>query len=238
MFILSCSTTISQLEDYKKVEFIETAKFKHTPEKYQIFIENEVKIIEKVLQNIKSVKIVEKIDNSTDYIIKTKMQIKKFGNMKINFGKVEIWNSKLNIMEEIFPISDLKTELNIYFAKNRGYILEKRVNRDDEVIFKISIGKNRNLKQGDILNIYSFKKDIKFLSQKNSLVKYKIGSAVVSDMIEHQFCWIYFTDAKISSKVSKGDIAISNQNNFSEYLEDGTMFMKNHTDVLQNNLRL
>lgn len=238
LLFISCSTTVSKLDDYKKVEFVKVSNIEKSTEKYQIFIENSFEDIYKVLKTLKNVEIIQKKDNSTDYTIRTKVEIKKFGQTEIQFGKVWIWNNQVNIMEEIFSISDLESELKNFFSKTRGYILEKRINRDDEVIFKISIGKNMNLKKGDTLNIYSFKKGIKFLSQKNSLVKYKIGTAIISDMIENQFCWIYFNNPKTAKLVSKGDLVISNQNTFGDYLEDGTLFMKNNDKILQNNLRL
>jgi len=237
LFFISCSTTVSQLDDYESVAFAKVSKVETVLDKYQVFVEKPFDNVYEILDKISSVQIVWSENSSTDYVIKADIQIKSFGNTKIRFGKVVIFNEKLNIMEETFPISDLKTELNKFFTQTRGYIIEKRINRDDEIIFKINIGKNMGVKKGDILNIYSFKDDIKFLSQQNSLVKYKIGTALISDMIEDNFCWIYFADSKTANKVSKNDIVILNKNNFGDYLEDGSHFMENDKKLLRNKIR-
>ena len=242
-FLSSCSTAVSSIEYFEKVD-LKNSSFSPTEKeiaflKYRVSLDGDVELVKQFLKNIQNIEIVDKNSLYIDYKISTKIEKKVFKNRTIIFGKLLIWNSKLNLLEEVIPISNNQippNSLHSFFSPVRGYILEKRVNRDDEVIFRINIGKNRGLKKGSLLNIYGLKKNIGHLSKKTRSVSYKIGVATVSE-VEDNWAWIYLNNTKYVDKVFKGDRVTIKNSEFSEYLEDGTLFMKTNKKILENNLR-
>ena len=81
-------------------------------------------------------------------------------------------------------VSNAYNSIKKFFAP-RGYIYEVRKN-GDELIAKITLGKNQGIKEGMKLNIYDLKKD----PLTGEIEKYKIGEGKVSNIIFENSCWI------------------------------------------------
>jgi len=242
ILLSSCSTiSIDSIESYEKIELqkseLSPDSTKITFLKYRVSFVGDSEYKQKILDQVKNIEIVTQSKNYIDYHIEIQINRKSFKNRDVVFGKFIIWNSQQNFIEEIIPISDISS-LNIFFSKARGYILEKRVDRDDEVIFKINIGKNRGLKKGSILNIYGFKKRDGYLSQKQRVVSYKIGLVVVSEIIGKDWSWVSLKNKNLADKIFKGYKVVIRKTDFKEYLDDGTFFIKNNKEILENSIRL
>jgi len=241
LILSSCSTTnIFSIESFEKVELKSSKLSPDKAEinflKYRVSLGGDIQFGDKIF-DIKNLEIFEKDDKNIDFHIEIKAENRSFKNRNILFGKFIIWNGKHNFIEEIIPISDFDS-LERFFSTVRGYIIEKRVDRDDEVIFKINIGKNRGLEFGSILNIYGLKKRNGYLSKIEKITSYKIGTAVVSKVFSENWSWIYLQNKKVADKIFKGDKVILKKGDFGEFLEDGTLLIKNNQDILDNSLRL
>jgi len=241
-FLSSCSTTVSSIEYFDEVE-LKNSEFSPSVNevkflKYRIIVDK--KDTRKYFKDIKNIEIVKYNSRPIDYKIAVKLETKEFKNRTISFGKLIIWNNRMKFTEEIIPIIDgqvQKRELQKFFSQIRGYILEKRENRDGEIIFKINLGKRSGLKTGSTLNIYGYRNRVSHLSENKRLSSYKIGVATVSDIVETDWSWIYLKNSEIAENISKGDRVTIQIKNFGEYLEDGTSLMKNNVDILENSIR-
>lgn len=244
IYFSGCSQKVDSIEDFESIKLDETNK-SHIINgdrnflKYQIFAENDVEKIRYFLNGIENISIVEELNNNIDFKISIEMEEKKFGNRIITFGKMYIFNQKLGFMEDIIPIVNDNIEkhnLHKLFSPIRGYILEKRVNRDDEVIFKIDIGKNKGVKSGASLNIYKVQDNISHFSGLNKISFQRIGVGIVSKILDNNSAWFYIEDSHIAKKISKGDFVLFDKSDFGSYIEDGKKFIQNK-NIINNNLR-
>jgi hypothetical protein len=247
MIFISCSTTVSSIEDFDQVE-LEISKFTPRTEKvlqnkiYKIFIEKEKEFIQEILKDFKNIEIVENKNLSTDFNIRADFEKLYFDNKEIVLGNLTISNNYLGIIEDIFPIVkdyNISQELQIFFSLKRGYILEKRINRDDEPIFKINLGKSSKLKTGDEINIYGVIETESFLSGEKISIFQKIDIGTISEILEDEYSWIYLQNPKMEKKITLGTLVIlKNRDDFGSLLEDGKNFTNRNSEILENNIKV
>ncbi|WP_456480661.1 hypothetical protein [Nautilia sp.] len=96
--------------------------------------------------------------------------------------------------------------LKKFFAP-KGYIYEVRKNGDD-LIAKITLGKNQGMYEGLKLKIYRLRKD----PVTGDIEKYSIGEGKVSNLIFENTCWIT-VDLKENRHIEIGDMVIPDFNN-------------------------
>lgn len=97
------------------------------------------------------------------------------------------------------------SSLKRFFAP-KGYIYEVKTDGDD-LIAKITLGKNQGMYEGLKLNIYRLQKD----PVTGEIEKYKIGEGTVSNIIFDNSCWIK-TDLNDNAKLEIGDMVIPDFN--------------------------
>lgn len=101
-------------------------------------------------------------------------------------------------------MNDIEVDIKNFFAK-KGYILEKRVN-DKKTIFKISIGLDDGIKQGDQLEVigkYDVQNPITLEAETERRI---IAKGVVSDQINPKSAWIIIKDQETINKIRLGDM--------------------------------
>ncbi len=130
-----------------------------------------------------------------------------------------------------------KNILRKVFLSKKNYILEKRVNRDGDAIFKISLGEKDNIKIGDRVGIYIPKLIINHLNGETHEELYKIGVGKVS-LLKNNYSWIVAT-SNINSKINIGAIIkLYGERDFGSYLEDGKDFFKINDELLDRKIKL
>jgi len=102
-------------------------------------------------------------------------------------------------------IENLTASLKTFFAP-KGYIYEIRTDGDD-LIAKITLGKNQGMREDTKLNVYRLKKD----KITNKVEKIKIGEAKVSNLIFDNSCWVVL-DLDDNIKPQIGDMVIPSFN--------------------------
>jgi len=246
IYLSSCSNAIISLDDFEKSELNSTklspSSFELHHLKYRVFTTNPT--LSKILSKFENVSLVDDIDLS-EYIISLNIEKKVFSNRTLSIGNIDIRKNENNITVEKIPIFDANlnspkvvNELKSLFAIKRGFIIEKMVNRDDEPIFKINIGKKSGLKEGVKLNIYNYKKIKSYLYGDDRVVLYKVGIGVVSRFIGDNYSWIYLQDNRFAHKISFGSLVTVKRGGFDTYLKDGKLFMKNNDEILNNKIRI
>ncbi|ACM93248.1 putative lipoprotein [Nautilia profundicola AmH] len=100
-------------------------------------------------------------------------------------------------------VTNAFNSLKKFFAP-KGYIYEVRKNGDD-LIAKISLGKNQGMYEGLKLNIYALSKD----PVNGDIEKYKIGEGEVSNLIFDNSCWI-IVDLEDNAQLKIGDMVEPN----------------------------
>ena len=86
----------------------------------------------------------------------------------------------------------------------KGYILEKRV-FEKKVIFKISIGSNGGLAQGDKFEVSGQYETENAITGKVEVERRIIGQGVVTDRIDPKTSWVIMDDEKQAEQVRLGD---------------------------------
>ncbi|QTA84431.1 hypothetical protein [Desulfonema magnum] len=100
-------------------------------------------------------------------------------------------------------VDEVRTQLQNFFSP-KGYILAKKVN-EDKRIFRISLGRHHNLKQGQHVDIYTKQSFTNELTDEISIDEVKIAEGKVTDYIDNTFAWISVSDAEKADKVKLGD---------------------------------
>ena len=80
--------------------------------------------------------------------------------------------------------------------------------KNEQSIFKISLGKADGLTHGEKLKIYSKQENINSLTNKTEIEEIEIAQAVASDLIQKNFAWIIVKDKEMAKKIKIGDFAI------------------------------
>ena len=93
---------------------------------------------------------------------------------------------------------------NIFSNLRKGYILEKRA-KGNKTIFKISLGKNSALKNGQKVKIYTVTEVENPITEEIKKENIELGVATVTDRISEQYAWILVKDAKLAARLKIGD---------------------------------
>lgn len=101
-------------------------------------------------------------------------------------------------------LDDIAVDLKNFFAK-KGYILEKKV-LNDRAIFKISLGFEDGIKQGDKLVVYEKREDKNSITGASEIIESKIAEGVVTDIINNKSSWILLKNRRDANKVRLGHI--------------------------------
>ncbi len=246
-FISCTKQNVIKIDSFESVE-LNTTEF--SPSETQIreknyYVYSENSDLRDLLISIPNVIVQEFQSDDIDYQISLDIDKKRFGTKELTLGKIVIDNIRSGVHEDIIPLMDMNLsshstlqKVKNFFSIERGYVVEKRQNRDDNLIFKINIGKTSGLKKGTLLNIYGYQEKLGFLSGEKRRATYKIGIAVVSEHITESSAWIYLQNSKLNDRVVKGSMVTIKQRNFDTYLEDGKLFMKSNEEILENNIRL
>ena len=198
-----------------------------------------------------------------DFEIRTKVNHFLILKSRIIFsGMIELYNSKFDILEQSYPInfsifrfrnesliesltsfSDqlnlqlYKTSIILELSYKRGFIIAKREDDDNNVIFQINLGNEDAISQGSKLSIYSIEKRKNILSQKEKLAKIKVATAFITKQLDKKTAWIQLFNSQLEDKIKLGYMVIMSSNRFRDLLEDGKYFIKNNSEMLDNKIR-
>jgi hypothetical protein len=101
-------------------------------------------------------------------------------------------------------IKNIEVEIKNFLAK-KGYILEKRT-LDKKIIFKISLGSEDGIKQGDKFEIIGQYEVENSITNETEIEKRIIVSGVISDKIDPKTSWILIDDSKQEHLIRLGDV--------------------------------
>ncbi len=88
----------------------------------------------------------------------------------------------------------------------RGYVLEKRVNEDGDLIFKVTVGSRNGIEHGDDVEIVG-KFDVSNpITNDYEVEKRSVAKGVISNIIQPRFAWIIVKDKKTAAKIRLGDV--------------------------------
>ena len=122
-------------------------------------------------------------------------------------------NTSCPITSDIIPLlkqaadgamESSRGDLLNYFT-SQAYVLEKRI-KDDQSIFKISMGKNNNLQPGDQIHIYTKTISNNRLTNTTEAEERKIAKGRVTDFVNNAFAWVAVDDAEQATRVRFGDV--------------------------------
>jgi hypothetical protein len=156
----------------------------------------------------------------------------------LNFSIFEHENINLKKIELALEEELLKTTFFDDFQYKRGFISEKKRNKEGFVYFKVNLGKRNQVAKGDRVSIFAIEERTSFLTQQKTRVKVKIATATITNKIEQKHSWIKLIDMKKQDKIKSGHMVILESDNFKDMLDDGKNFIKNHPEMLENNIRL
>ncbi|HIO71082.1 MAG TPA: hypothetical protein EYG60_04045 [Campylobacterales bacterium] len=240
-FLSSCSTktTIVQLDDFKQ-ERLPKSLLPPQPHqlqnpKYRVWTDSQE--IAKLLHNISNVEVVPNREDS-EIALYLHLETKHFRNRTISIGKIEVVN-RVTGSTIYIPIPNQKlnrAKLATLFP-TRGYVVEKRKSRDGDYLFRVNIGLSDGISEGDKLNIYSWKLHKDFFSQQEKPILQKIGIGVVSQFVDRDSSWIYLENDEVGEKIEFGSVVKVRKKDFSNYLEDGKLFLKMDRELLDNSIR-
>lgn len=91
------------------------------------------------------------------------------------------------------------------FFRPKGYVLERRA-KDDENIFRISIGISSGVIKDQDVVFYTINDDKNPVTGKISQIQKKLGEGTVSDKVYEKHSWVLVEDKDIASKIKLGDI--------------------------------
>lgn len=91
------------------------------------------------------------------------------------------------------------------FFRPKGYVLEKRI-KDNENIFRISIGNSSGVIEDQDAVFYTIKEDKDPVSGKIFQVQNKLGEGTVSNQVHEKHSWVYIKDKDVASQIKRGDI--------------------------------
>ena len=97
-----------------------------------------------------------------------------------------------------------KGELLNYFT-SRAYILERRA-KENQNIFKVSMGKNSNLVPGDKIHIYTKSISKNRLTNAMEEEERKIAQGRVTDFVNNTFAWVSVENKEQAERIRFGDI--------------------------------
>jgi len=101
-------------------------------------------------------------------------------------------------------VSNSSVALQNFFAA-KGYVLERRI-KDDENIFKISLGSEQGAKQYLHANIYSLSSTSNAITGKSEIEENKITEGKITNQIGQRFAWISVEDEELASQIKTGDV--------------------------------
>ncbi len=252
IFFSACSShQLSSIQDFKQIDNNLTVSSQIwqdkniiKSDKWQIYLISQNKHdknhLINILKNINQIEIVSDINNSnTDFILESFVEQENFDGQILLNGIIKIKYSNYEQIEEQIPFSqwdELENEFKKLFSSQKGYILEKRINRDGDSIFKISLGKKHNIKVGDSVGIYNIKNRVSFLQNKSQNQLSKIGVGKVA-YLTNNYSWIV-AFKNITNQISLGSIVkLNRERDFGNYLEDGTDFFKINDEVLDRKIK-
>lgn len=100
-------------------------------------------------------------------------------------------------------IENIAVDIKNFFGK-KGYILEKRIYKG-KAIFRINLGSNDGIKQGDRLEIVTKYESQNPITEEIEVESMVIGQALVSDQIHANSAWIIVKNKDEASKIRLGD---------------------------------
>lgn len=103
----------------------------------------------------------------------------------------------------ISAVSEAEVDLKNNFAP-QGYITEARSN-DDDHIFKVTMGRQAGLEEGQSVDIIQFYNNQDLLTGETSIEETKLVNAVVSNNVGSEYAWIVVDDAEKSDRIRLGD---------------------------------
>lgn len=131
----------------------------------------------------------------------------------ISIGSIDIGVTKAKALEKDDGlvrkaaedgISDIADKIKNAFAK-KGYILEKRT-LDNKAIFKISIGSEDGVSQGDKFEVIGKFEVENPITHEVEVENRVLATGVVSDIINPKFSFIILDDKSSNDKVRMGDV--------------------------------
>jgi len=92
---------------------------------------------------------------------------------------------------------------NFFAAK--GYIFEKRTNKDEDSIVKVTIGSKTGAKKGEDINFYTKRASYNELTGKTTIEIAKVGTGVITNEVYKNECWIKIKEINEGEKLKLGD---------------------------------
>jgi len=100
-------------------------------------------------------------------------------------------------------IKSARLELKNFFAR-KGYILEKRT-KDNNTIFKVSIGTDEGIKSGDTCQIFSVNKSVNPLTKEETVDEISLGEGRVSEQVGPNYAWLVVKEDELQQAPRLGD---------------------------------
>lgn len=101
-------------------------------------------------------------------------------------------------------IKSARLELKNFFAK-KGFILEKRA-KDNDTIFKVSLGSDGGMRSGDTCQIFTIKKNFNPITQEETLEEFCLGEGKVSEQVGPNYAWLVVKEDQLQEAPRLGDI--------------------------------
>jgi hypothetical protein len=245
-FLFGCSEhQMSSINNFNKIEnnitilTLDNLKNNASNSYWQIYIKDNNLELYDILSKLETIKINNNFNKNIDFYIESEIEQEIFGEKTLFSGTINIKSQKFSGFEEKIIFTnweDIKIYLEKFFLSKKNYILEKRVNRDGDAIFKISLGKKDNIKIGDRVGIYIPKLIINHLNGETHEKLYKIGVGKVS-LLKNNYSWIIAT-SNINNKINIGAIIkLYGKRDFGSYLEDGKDFFKINDNILDRKIK-
>lgn len=103
----------------------------------------------------------------------------------------------------IKAVVDAEVDLKNNFAP-QGYITEARIN-DDDNIFKITMGAQAGVKEGQAVDVIQFFNNEDLLTGETNVEESVLVNAIVSNNVGNEYAWIIVDDAEKADRVRLGD---------------------------------
>jgi len=101
-------------------------------------------------------------------------------------------------------VEDVRNEIKAQFA-SKAYISDMRT-KDNKYIIRISIGKNKGVKQGTVVHIFSKRLNTDGLTGKKEIEVIKLTTGKATNVIKANYAWIALDEPEKATKIRIGNL--------------------------------
>lgn len=182
-----------------------TGTYEYKPPKfiYQSLVSGNIKILK--IPSLDTVKVIEFDGKETRQENAQNNGGIRLGGLSIGGTENQAQKEDNGLIREAAKkaIFNMAEDLQNIFAKN-GYILEKRVLKN-KTIFKVNLGKNDSIKEGDHFNIIAKYQTQNPITKEDEIETRIIASGKISNQINPDSAWIIIKNKEDLNKIRLGD---------------------------------